>query len=142
MTFLAAATATTPFWAVTETISITGGAGIDSITGDAGLDTIDGGSEGDQIDGGLGNDVLYGAAGDDNILGGGGDDLIYGDVQAPQVSPLSETTGWTYSPAGAYFTRPPTAASPRIGFGRMARTRPRDCDHPADRDDLDGRHKL
>ncbi|MFO1140216.1 MAG: Hint domain-containing protein [Paracoccus sp. (in: a-proteobacteria)] len=83
--------------------SITGGAGIDSITGDAGIDTIDGGSENDVIDGGSGNDVLYGAAGDDNILGSGGDDVIYGDVQAPQVNPLSETTGWTYSPSGGIY---------------------------------------
>lgn len=125
MTFLAAATATTPFWGGDGNDSITGGAGIDSITGDAGLDTIDGGSEGDQIDGGLGNDVLYGAAGMTISWGGGGDDSIYGDVQALQVSPLSETTGWTsIRQPGAYFTRPPTAASPRIGFGRMARTRP------------------
>ena len=110
--------------------SITGGAGIDSITGDAGIDTIDGGSENDVIDGGSGNDVLYGAAGDDNILGSGGDDVIYGDVQAPQVNPLSETTGWTYSPSGGIYNPPSTAARTRIGFGRMARTRPRTATHP------------
>ena len=64
--------------AVTNGITLNGGAGNDTITGGGGNDTITGGEGVDSLDGGGGNDVLDGGDDDDmdSLTGGGGSDTF------------------------------------------------------------------
>jgi Ca2+-binding RTX toxin-like protein len=61
---------------ITESATITGGAGNDVLSGGSAAETINGGSGNDMVLGGSGNDTLIGGTGNDTLTGGAGADVF------------------------------------------------------------------
>jgi Ca2+-binding RTX toxin-like protein len=60
------------------TMTLNGGAGIDTFTGSDTADTLNGGAGNDMLTGGAGNDALDGGDGNDTLNGGVGNDILSG----------------------------------------------------------------
>ena len=66
--------------ALTENVTLIGGAGNDSLTGGNGNDSLDGGAGDDSMVGGAGNDRMHSGTGNNQMFGGEGNDSMRGGL--------------------------------------------------------------
>ena len=84
----------------TESLDLSGGAGIDVLYGGEAGDVIDGGDGNDQLSGGGGDDILVAGGGANRVDGGDGTDTLILETNVDEVRILDLSVEWNYSGDG------------------------------------------